>query len=494
MLSSSTVPSESSPAPPVPLKPYTPRSDLKLDRTKSALEDFTQRKRYTVAYESPYVDACKTFIQFCISHSDRTRALDIICRPWASEYKVGGEQNFFYENRPQAPKEKTMPLPSWVCQLSGAPFALYAHAGINTLKMGRKNADSLVGMPNMLQRNYAAAETKGCDLKSLKFKKRISHNMHFSMYVEGFILDTVEKVFPASQGGAIPREWVDAVNWSNVEKDEPPDAFWRTLVADRGRDPGRNPPVYYSRACRESFAKGGLASGSVSTSDLINNERCSVVAQFCRRVQAVIWNRSMIQTVNHNLGIVSKNVEKDDLVCILYGCSVPVILRRCKGMKTIEELAHEREEDFENTLSQYQMKWKRRFERTRRARNEVNSRRILKQATLPRESPSSAQSPPQQRESSSSDLSEISKGNGSNPNDSQRDSEADKGKGKMTPPEEHPTNEPKKTDEEVARDWEQRFKTWLEEKPKEEDDDCYFYYEFLGEAYIHGMMDGEAST
>jgi hypothetical protein len=119
--------------------------------------------------------------------------------------------------------------------------------------------------------------------------------------------------------------------------------------------------------------------------------------------------------------------------------------------------------------------------------------RILKQATLPGERPSSAQGPPHHRESSGSDLSEISKGNGSNPNNTQRDSEAGKGKCKMTPPEEHTINEPK-TEEEVARDWEQKFKTWLEEKPKEEDDDSYFYYEFLGEAYIQDMMDGEAST
>jgi hypothetical protein len=55
----------------------------------------------------------------------------------------------------------------------------------------------------------------------------------------------------------------------------------------------------------------------------------------------------------------------------------------------------------------------------------------------------------------------------------------------------------KKALTELAREreeWEQRFKSWLKEKPDDEDDDRNFYYEFLGEAYIHGMMDGEAST
>jgi hypothetical protein len=105
-------------------------TQLMKDRTSSVLEDFTRRKRYTVAYESPYVDACKTFIEFCVSQSDPTRALDIICRPWAAEdNKIVGHQNFFYENRPVA-KKGYMRLPSWVPQLSGAPYALYAHPGL----------------------------------------------------------------------------------------------------------------------------------------------------------------------------------------------------------------------------------------------------------------------------------------------------------------------------------------------------------------------------
>jgi hypothetical protein len=121
-----------------------------------------------------------------------------------------------------------------------------------------------------------------------------------------------------------------------------PDGFWRTLVADRGRD-GRNPPMYYSRACKESFIKGGLSSGSVNTTDLINNERCSVVAQFCRRVQAVIWNRCLIKTQTGRLGLASQYAQLEDVVCILSGCSVPVVLRR--KWKTCEQVEQEVNED-----------------------------------------------------------------------------------------------------------------------------------------------------
>jgi hypothetical protein len=332
--------------------------------TQNVLEVFTQKKRYKVEYERPFVDVCKDFVLFCIEHSDKTRALDILCRPWAPEdqsmrsetraerkikrrrkpktadvatqtdMKDGG--NFTdagqkSELHPSIVKMKeNLPLPSWIPQLSGAAYAMYPQAGVHTLKMGRKNADTLVGLPpsnQSLQRNYNAAQTKQVDVKALKFRRRSSLS-HFSMYVKGFILDIIDQVQPASQGGAIPTEWAQTAGWENAPRSEPPDDFWRTLVADRGRD-GRNPPVYYSRACKESFFKGGFSSGSVNTTDLINNERCSVVAQFCRRVQSVIWNRCLIKTKEtKRLGLANQNVKVKDYVCILYGCSVPVILRR----------------------------------------------------------------------------------------------------------------------------------------------------------------------
>jgi hypothetical protein len=46
--------------------------------------------------------------------------------------------------------------------------------------------------------------------------------------------------------------------------------------------------------------------------------------------------------------------------------------------------------------------------------------------------------------------------------------------------------------EEVAKAWDQGFKAWLKKVPEDEDDERWYYYQFLGEAYVHGMMDGEA--
>ncbi|KAF2120188.1 heterokaryon incompatibility protein-domain-containing protein [Lophiotrema nucula] len=363
------------------------------DHARDGLELFTQRKRYNVDYEAPYVDVCKDFIQFSIERSlqvDRSRALDVICRPWATEEKTLEKQRTEKENeakRRQRVEQKSakrrrrregdgneasqrsaklpfgaskttmtvenaenhkqganevifktvngafrksvdLPLPSWVPQLSGAPYGMYTDAGEDGPRMNRKNADPLVGLPSLTHRNYSAAETKKIDMRSLKFRKRTGlkkQSDHYSMYVNGFQLDTIAEVEEVARNGQIPREWADLAGWQDA-KGAPPEAFWRTLVADRGRD-GKNPPVYYSRACEESFLKGGYAGGAVNTTNLINRERNSIVAQFCRRVQSVIWNRALIKTEEGRLGLVGRGALKGDKVCIMYGCSVPLILR-----------------------------------------------------------------------------------------------------------------------------------------------------------------------
>lgn len=369
------------------------------DHAQDALEVFTQRKRYNVDYKLSYVDVCKEFIQFCIERwlqIDRSRALDVILRPWATEQSVlddvrrqeeraeratmerkrkkmrsqkstsmimggnlpinsdsinqqhhGGSQDSRTDvtvqswngsaqsshNVTQADPED-MKLPSWIPQLSGAPFAMYQQPGIDAIKMGRKNADPLVGMPSMTQRNYSAPDTKRIDMKTLKFRKRVELE-HFSMYIRGFVFDEIEASTEPARTGQIPKEWATFGGWRDAEGN-PPDQFWRTLVADRGRD-GKNPPVYYSRACKECFRKGGFEGGAVDTKNLINYERNSVVAEFCRRVQAVTWNRTLIRTKKTELlGLAAEYVQPEDLVCILYGCSVPVILRR--GEKKSDEV------------------------------------------------------------------------------------------------------------------------------------------------------------
>jgi hypothetical protein len=84
-----------------------------------------------------------------------------------------------------------------------------------------------------------------------------------------------------------------------------------------------------------------------------------------------------MKTKSGRLGMVGKNIRLDDLVCICYGCSVPVILRKNKR-KTEEEFEKEMEWELEfltDTLRNYVERWQKRV-RGHRLRKETAKRKF----------------------------------------------------------------------------------------------------------------------
>ncbi|KAK0719187.1 heterokaryon incompatibility protein-domain-containing protein [Lasiosphaeris hirsuta] len=512
----------------------------------SVMSYFLEEKPFVVDYSRPYSDVCRDFVEFTILRKnkwDPVQALDILCRPWAldppqgksihlppAEAKPGAEREkterparqwkkreykvvpgrlpktkagankgkpiqqsreqqrrltIASARRPMTEKPngqdpgpsrepaqnshhtstdtkkqkqmkgkdiqegssmalKKVTLPSWVARASLAPFSLYPHPGMHIHKTGRSNADPLVGQPQDGHRNYSAAQTNPVDLKALKFRKREKCG-HYSLYVRGFILDTVETVLDASQGGNIPKSWLDLGGWFNYQ-DDPPDHFWRTLVADRGRE-NRNPPYYYTTACKESILKGGILSGRVNTADLINNERNSIVAEFCRRVQAVIWSRRLFKTKNHGVLGLASEVQRGDQIAIIYGCTVPVILRRRKKVESSEEKSVEsilKKEAFDDSVEAL----KTCLQRLERCR-ERKKRYEVKKKEFEKEGKDYVKEIREAKKRAEKKLEELAKTDGKTPS---------------------------------------RYLEVLKSDQAAKE----VYYEFNGEAYVHGMMDGEA--
>ncbi|XXH02239.1 hypothetical protein Hte_008607 [Hypoxylon texense] len=336
--------------------------------------------------------------------------------------------------------EPDVPLPCWMPLASSAPFGLFHHPGMNIQKTGRVNADPLVGVPEDGHRNYSAAQTRKADLKSLRFKKRPLCD-RYSLYVRGFIFDEVAGVTDASQNGSIPASWLQLGGWNEPNKYEPPDEFWRTLVADRGKD-DRNPPYYYARACKESAAKGGLLSGGINTTALINDERNSIIAEFCRRVQAVVWNRRLFRTKEGILGLASSKVSKGDKIGIIYGCTVPVILREM-AEKTESEMKMEEFDDaavsFKSLFKHCEEKRRRRLEyrKVKRTEEEIYDMQKVKKKV-------------------NEDLKRLREESSKKHNEAEANNKSTGG-GK----------------------WEDGL-------------DSRRYYQLIGESYVHGMMDGDA--
>jgi hypothetical protein len=270
---------------------------------------------YHVDYRLPVIDVYKDFVLFAIRKAEPQRALDIIGRPWAPPATAGEPA-----------------LPSWICTLTKAPYDVSKRPNLG-MRMDRKNGDPFVGTPDVAGRNYNAAGSKVITTSKFKFRKG---GGYYSMFVEGFILDEVKRgelLSAPSENGNIPANWrsmMRSKDGTSTEED-----FWRTLVADRGRD-GMNPPAFYPRACEEIFHTG-TTDGPIDANRLIHESNCTIVAEFLRRVMEVICNRRMMRTKSLNkLGLFPSETRSGDLICILYGCSVPVVLRRKE--KTQEQI------------------------------------------------------------------------------------------------------------------------------------------------------------
>ena len=280
--------------------------EVKIDMTpeqkaaaRKGIEAFKTAKSYSVDYNKTFFEVSRDFMEFTIKTS---KSLDMVCRPWAP-----------------ATQED---LPSWISTLS----SMEIRPGVR--HHTRVKADTLVGLPATRKKTYNAARNFPLEHSNWRLGEKPRER---SLFVRGFVLDVIkEKKLQALQGN-VPFAWLELGKWNDTSA-LPPDAFWRTLVADRGPD-GDNPPLYYQLACRHVFAQTAPGDG-LNTERLIRinskpetvNEK--VIVEYLQRVQSMIWMRRLATTRELDaLALVPAETKKRDLVCILAGCSVPVILR-----------------------------------------------------------------------------------------------------------------------------------------------------------------------
>lgn len=264
------------------------------------LREKIDERTFVIDYDKDFLDLCKDFLTFTIKDGG---SLDILCRPWA-------------------PKLAGRALPSWLMTTAHNAFSMRPD-GI----YGRTNADTLVGSPGQGERNYnACKKTKVND--TWYFGEEVKED---SLFVDGFVVDVVELPKGPSQNGLIPKDWLDTGGWEDLTA-APPSEFWRTLVADRGPN-GSNCLRVYPRACR--YLIPSIVGGDISTNTLLSKATSAPVAKFLRRVQAVICTRRLFRTGRGFLGLVPEKAIKGDLICILFGCSVPVVLRRHSSPQTL---------------------------------------------------------------------------------------------------------------------------------------------------------------
>jgi Heterokaryon incompatibility protein (HET) len=249
--------------------------------------------RYPIDYSAPFYNVARDFMDFVTKKSE---SLDMICRPWV-------------------PESACQKLPTWLRSLK-----YRTHGSRSDGSRIRINGDTLVGQPG--ERTYSAS---GDYPTAWEFSK---DDKVRSLTVKGFRLDEVLKVKDPAPNGIIPNSWPEFVGWTDFKTD-PPEEFWRTLVADRTAEKGEC-PLYYARACQAVFLEK-VEGGNVVTSDITTTIDSELMESVMERLRSVVWGRRLIRTKGQQLlGLAPSEpraTKKHDLVCILLGCTVPVILR-----------------------------------------------------------------------------------------------------------------------------------------------------------------------
>ncbi|KAJ8130179.1 hypothetical protein O1611_g3454 [Lasiodiplodia mahajangana] len=309
----------------------------------------------TVDYERPPDKVYKDFTKFCIRSS---KSLDVLCRPWGMPVRD--------ENK------KIIDLPSWIPMLSQSEFG-----NPEDVYNGRKNGENLVGPVG--RPRYKASGEEAYDIRLINTDKDKGKERWF-LPIDGFKLAKIKEISPRTTGGVILRDSLKMGGWNGIDEDTAsvPDNIWRTLVADRDSD-GQIPPMWYQRACLRCLEIAGtFNNGDLNIGELLTGNS-DLLRRYLTRVRSVTWNRRFFNASTKieprstekaperglevatdgeegkmATGSTSSKVGMDgeaelfglgppdmangDYVCILIGCSVPVVLRdRGQYMQLIGE-------------------------------------------------------------------------------------------------------------------------------------------------------------
>ena len=258
-------------------------------------------------------DPRNLFIHFVSHCVQTTQSIDILCRHWAPPLRVDGKQ---------------ASLPSWMSSVENAPF------GARYDLITRLNGDSLVGPPD----NKIYDASKGSVGAAMFSILDTGTDFAIFMTVSGFVLGTIERLTPSSSAGHIPAEALDMLGRKESTDVAVPDYLWRSLVANRDS---------YSYSVTEEYGSACLywlrhdETRGLMPLEYLSGEHPAMPLEYLRRVTAVVCNRCAVEVRALQgpllVGLVPSKARVGDVVCILDGCSVPVVLRQTEKKELSRE-------------------------------------------------------------------------------------------------------------------------------------------------------------
>jgi hypothetical protein len=163
---------------------------------------------------------------------------------------------------------------------------------------------------------------------------------------DGFVLDSIEKTHMSAANGFVPlKEWTSALGLKTPPHESDHEIrkmLVRVLTADRVADDLLT-VVQSQPSWLELLTENTDAFEKTCSRQTYHGPD---LAKLRKTIRETCWNRRLMQTVDGRLGLVHEYAQEGDLVCILYGCSVPVILRR--HWKSQLDVTGDRDSDFKD--------------------------------------------------------------------------------------------------------------------------------------------------
>ncbi|KAF4343779.1 ankyrin and het [Fusarium beomiforme] len=208
--------------------------------------------------------------------------------------------------------------------------------------MFRYNPDPLVGAAISRLRFFTASGPNYLR-QNQRLRDIDDENDSPDITVQAFELCKISEAFDCAIFGNITASWLKAAGWTD-NMNLPPGELWRTLVANRTSQ-GTEPDPWYPRAFLSAVREKGMEYG-INTHQLIHEKDNAAYFEVFRRVQEVVWNRRLIRTSDIQgygklLGLAPEESRKGDLICIVRGCSVPIVLRSLGNTTEDHELIGE---------------------------------------------------------------------------------------------------------------------------------------------------------
>ncbi|KAI3321986.1 HET-domain-containing protein [Xylariaceae sp. AK1471] len=282
-------------------------------------------------YRKNVLDVYVDFIQHCCHQS---ASLDIIIRPWAPILSSSANftsWNMFFNN-------KLSQYPSWIATRDRLPF------GDPSWRLNhRLHGNSLVGGSH--KRIYNACYgLKPC----ISIGRNENGGCNGSLYAKGIILGEIGHVSTRLADAMITKECLDILGTvsdsSQSDRINLPDCMWRTLCADRDTK-GEPAPRVYRLALNHLIQISSKSQkqenpvdlvqnmSSIDIEELLDTKIPDHVKEFLCVIRDVVWNRRTFQSKKKEdeepvVGLAPQKAQVGDQVCILYGCSVPVVVRK----------------------------------------------------------------------------------------------------------------------------------------------------------------------